>query len=66
LHTFSFFSLPAGLDDARDLPFKRHLTEADTADAELPEESARATARTAPIMFADGEFRRPLGFHNHC
>src|SRR5688572_9641274 len=53
-------SLPAGLDDTRDLPRERKLPEADTAQAEVAQERARAAATAAPVVRADRELRLPL------
>src|SRR5581483_11539911 len=46
-----FFSLPARLHDARDVPAQRERAEAHTAQPELPHERARPPAQraTAPV-----------------
>src|ERR671918_614983 len=46
---------PARLGDARDQPVQRQLAEADTADAELPNECARPAAALTAIVLPHGE-----------
>src|SRR5687767_3310258 len=56
---------PARLLDARDQPVQRQLAEADTADAELPNERAGpATALTA-VVLAHHELRLALALLDH-
>jgi hypothetical protein len=43
------FPLPARLDDAWDFAIQRELPEAQTADAELAQETARAAAAPAAV-----------------
>jgi hypothetical protein len=49
---FVYFSVPARLDDARDLTLQRERTEAKTADAELAEERARTATELAAVVLA--------------
>src|SRR6185503_17561181 len=56
--------LPAGLDDAGDVPGQGQLPEADAAHLELPQVPPRTAAPSAPRVLADGELRRPLGLGN--
>jgi hypothetical protein len=44
--------LPAGLDNTRNLTLEGERTEAETADAELAQESARASAELAAVVLA--------------
>src|SRR6476469_3085759 len=55
------FPLPAGLAHARDFPLEGELTETNTAEAELPQHGAAATAALAAAHRPDLELRGPLG-----
>src|SRR5215210_631408 len=57
--------LPARLADARDVSRQRHLTETDSADAELAQQRARSSAAPAAIVLPDSEFRLPLALFHH-
>ena len=50
-------SLPARLPNPGDLAPQRHLTEADTADAELPKVCPRPPAALAPVVMPHPELR---------
>src|SRR5688572_5307073 len=51
---------PARLLDARDQPVQRQLAEADTADAELPNERTRPATTLTAVMLPHHELRFPL------
>src|SRR6478752_7026926 len=55
------FPLPAGLAHARDFPLEGELTETNTAEAELPQHGAAATAALAAAHRAHLELRSTLG-----
>src|SRR6476646_6628939 len=55
------FPLPAGLAHARDFPLEGELTETNTAEAELPQHGAAATAALAAAHPAHLELRSTLG-----
>src|SRR6185295_10360249 len=55
------FPLPAGLAHARDFPLEGELTETNTAEAELPQHGAAATAALAAAHAAHLELRCALG-----
>src|SRR5215210_8625434 len=57
--------LPAGLADARDVSRERHLSETDSAEPELPQESARSPAPPATIVLPYLELRLPLALLYH-
>jgi hypothetical protein len=59
-------TLPARLDDAGNLSLERQCTEAQTANAELAQETARSPAELAPIVLAAAELRLPRVFHPFC
>src|SRR5688572_17286389 len=56
---------PARLRDARDQPVQRQLTEADAADAELPNECARPAAALAAVVLPHLELRLALALLDH-
>src|SRR6266480_1407646 len=63
--------LPACLADARDISRQRHLSETDSAEAELSQESAGSSAPAAAIVLPHRELRLPLallyhGLTRHC
>jgi hypothetical protein len=58
--------LPARFDDAGNLALQRQRPEAQTADAELAQESPRTSAQLAPVVFAAAELRLPRVFHSLC
>src|SRR5262245_54648178 len=53
--------LPAGLDDARDVPGQRQLAETDAAHLELPEVRPGPAALAAARVLAHRELGRALG-----
>src|SRR5260221_1346398 len=57
--------LPACLAYPRNHPQQCELTEADSAEAEPPHESARTSAPAAPIVLPHGELRLPLALLDH-
>ena len=58
--------LPAGLHNTRNLTLEGERTEAETADAELAQESARATADLAAVVLAGLELRNSCVFDALC
>ena len=54
------FPLPTRLGHAGKAPAKGERPQADPAQPELPVESARPAAARTPVVFPDGEFRRPF------
>jgi hypothetical protein len=52
----SWFSLPTGLGDTRDITVEGELPETDTAQAELPDESAGPATTAAPVVSPNLEF----------
>ena len=65
-HHGSVFPLPARLANARDLTAQRHLAEADTADAELPDEGAGTTAPLATVPVTHGELLLSVRLFDEC
>jgi hypothetical protein len=62
-------ALPGRLRNAWNLPAQRQLTEAQSADAELPQEPPRTSAKLAAVMSAGGEDSSVLanaGFAVNC
>src|SRR5258705_3838361 len=57
--------LPARLADARDVSRQRHLSETDSAESELSQESAGSTAPPAAIVLPHLELRLPLALLYH-
>src|SRR5450756_1756922 len=57
--------LPACLADARDVARQRHLSETDSAEPELSQESARSSAPSAAIVLPHRELRLPLALLHH-
>src|SRR5205085_10444175 len=53
----SLLALPAGLDDARQVARERHQPEADAAEAELAQVSARTAAALATVAVTHRELR---------
>jgi hypothetical protein len=58
--------LPAGLNDPGNLSPKRQLTEAQTAQTEFAQVSARPAADLAAIVLAAGKFRLAGVFNSFC
>ena len=58
--------LPARLDDAGNLALERQRAEAQAANAELAQETARPSAKLAPVVLAAAELRLPRVFHPFC
>src|SRR5262245_24381231 len=56
-------SLPTPLDDAGDLAAQRQLAEAEPAERELAQVSARSAALAAPVPAPDAELRSLLVLH---
>jgi hypothetical protein len=52
--------LPARLDDARDVPAKRQVAEANAAEIELPQEGPRTSTLLASVVVPDPPLRRLL------
>ena len=59
-------TLPARLDDAGNFSLERQRAEAQTANAELAQETARPPAELAPVVLAAAELRLPRVFHPFC
>src|SRR3954470_21308244 len=57
--------LPARLADARDIARQRHLSETNSADAELPQECAGSSAPSAAVVLTHTELRLPLALLHH-
>src|ERR1700693_1904921 len=57
--------LPARLANARDVARQRHLSETDSAESELPQESARPSAPSAAIVLPHRELGFPLALLHH-
>src|SRR5438128_1545390 len=57
--------LPARLADARDIARERKISEADSADAELSQESTGPAASAAAVVLPDAELRLPLALLYH-
>src|ERR1700722_2681773 len=58
--------LPTGLAHARQEPVQRHIPEADSAQAELAEEGAGATAPLAAVVLPNSELGLALALLDHC
>ena len=58
--------LPAGLHNTRNLAFERERTEAETADAKLAQEGARAATDLAAVVLAGLELRNSCVFDALC
>src|ERR1700679_2485392 len=58
--------LPARLHYAGDFALQRQSTEAQTADAELTQKTARTSAKLAPIVLAGAELRLPRVLYSFC
>src|SRR6185312_4026982 len=57
---------PGGLNDARDLTLERQLTEAEAADAELPQKRARPATQLTTIVLAALELRLACVLDSFC
>src|SRR5580698_6133552 len=58
--------LPAGLAHARQEPVQCHVPEANSAQTELAQEGAGATAPLAAVVLPDGELGLALALLDHC
>src|SRR4051812_5453880 len=57
--------LPTGLGHAGDVPAEREVAEADAAELELAEESARPPAHLAAVALPGRKLRLPLSLDDH-